>query len=112
MMTTATKKKERPRELRRKITRITKSRDNLKTKNSEKRIVIKGRGKQIAKLTASRDNWRKKYRQEAKELNRSLDESESALSRANQEVDTLKKERERLELAVEDLKKKRTRITS
>ena len=92
---------ERPRDLRKKISRLKESRDSLKDKSREKAQDIKRLGGKIDDLNESRDMWRTRWGKEAhraaelEEHNKTLEEALNAKNQLTQqlqaEIDILKK---------------------
>lgn len=83
----ATKKQEKPRDIRKKNKRLEVSRDDLKRKNKQKALEIKRLGGKIDDINESRDKWRQRYEAEtskAHELGAQLKDVEAKLNAERQ----------------------------
>ena len=102
---TSVKKKEDRCALRKKAKRFEESRDNLKAKNREKAATIKKLSDRLTELESSRNHWRTKSSQAAKECRA----QEAELQRAASDFEALKEEYDQLQQEVENFKKKEKR---
>ena len=104
--------KELPSDLRKKLKRMTESRDNLKEKNREKVLLNQSLRDRNVEIQDSRDQWQNKYKnknQENKELERQLQSAQEEILREKECAEQALKREGDLAAQLKELRGKKSR---